>query len=392
MIDWLTRADPQRPFLKTNDRVWSYGETLDEVMHRVGREHRILRPGLDLWSVFDIVAGLAGGGLTVLGQDAAETTDHAAKLVVYTSGTSGRPKGVRLTLDNLTTASQGSVEHLGHGQDDTWLLMMPLHHVAGLSIIVRSLYAGGSVRLQSGFDPTAFLDAINGDVSMVSVVPTMLHRILEVDSPGGADLRAVLVGGGPIPGGLLERAAELGLPVLPTYGMTETFGQLATLRPGSELVRAVDPLPGVDIRIESDGRIAVKGDQVSPGYVGEPDRPDPWFVTDDLGEIVAGRLRVLGRADSVIVTGGENVAPERVEAELLEHDLVFEAMVVGMPDEEWGERLCCVVVSQADSEGLGLWLRERLPGHMVPKEWRHVARIPRTGLGKPDRTWARALF
>ena len=392
MIDWLTRADPLRPFLKSGQRVWTYGETVDEVKRRCGDEHRIVRASLDPDSVFDIVAGLVGGGLTVLVGDGAVTTDPGSRLVVYTSGTSGQPKGVRLTFDNLEAAARGSVEHLGHGGDDTWLLMVPLHHVAGLSIIVRSLYAGGSVRLLPGFDPQAVAGACKDDVSMVSVVPTMLRRLVDLGDLGEPDLRAVLVGGGPLPSGLLEEASALGLPVLPTYGMTETFGQVATLRPGSEPVRAVDPLPGIDIRIEADSRIAVRGAQVSPGYVDEPDRPDSWFITGDLGEIVDGRLRVLGRADSVIVTGGENVAPERVEAELLGHDLVSEAIVVGIPDEEWGERLCCVVVSEADSDSLGVWLRERLPGHMVPKEWRHVARIATTGLGKPDRAKARSLF
>ena len=223
---------------------------------------------------------------------------------------------------------------------------------------------------------------------MVSVVPTMLRRLLEFGPFTG--LRAVLVGGGPIPEGLLEEAAGAGLPVLPTYGMTETFGQVATLRPGEPLQRRAHPLPGVDLRIEADGRVAVKGDQVSPGYVGEPDRESPWFVTNDLGELDSeGAVRIVGRADTVIVTGGENVDPEYVESVIRTHSGVDEAVVVGVPDDEWGQRLVCVYEGEADD--LADWAAERLPGFMVPKEWLKVAVLPRTAIGKPDREAARVL-
>lgn len=391
VIEWLSRAGPDSPFLETANRVWSYGETVDEVERRAKPEHVVLHPRLDPDSVFDVLAGLAGGGVTVVADGPAASTDPKADLVVFTSGTSGRAKGVRLTLANLEAASRASRRHLGHGPEDTWLLMMPLHHVAGLSILVRSAYAGGSVRLLPGFEPAAVTSVMEGEVSMVSMVPTMLHRVLGA----GAvlrNLRAVLIGGGPIPAGLLETAEERGLPVLPTYGMTETFGQVATLKPGSKPARAVDPLPGVDIRIEPGGRVALRGEQVSPGYVGEPDRDDPWFITGDLGELVDGRLRILGRADSMIVTGGENVSPEQVEAELREHDLVSDALLVGVPDPEWGSKVCCVVVAEAEVDELRAWLRERIAGHMVPKEWRRVHEIPKTALGKPDRQAATALF
>jgi O-succinylbenzoic acid--CoA ligase len=320
----------------------------------------------------------------VVGPQSETSQSAVADLVVFTSGTTGTPRGVRLTRANLTAAASASAEHLGNGPDDNWLLAMPLHHVGGLSIIVRQMFTGGSVTLLPGFEPESFAAAMHGDVTMVSVVPTMLRRILE-HGPF-SDLKAVLVGGGPIPGGLLEEAAATGLPVLPTYGMTETFGQVATLRPGEPLETKAHPLPGIDVRIEADGRIAVRGDQVSPGYLGEPDRADPWFVTNDLGTLDDdGALRVLGRADLVIVSGGENVNPERVEAVLRQHPDVVEAIVVGVPDPEWGQTVICVYEGAASPEELASLVSDGLPGFMAPKRWMRVDSIPRTAIGKPDR-------
>ncbi len=396
MIDWLSRVDPKRPFLKTVGRVWTYGETYDEVRSRVTGEVAILRPVLDAGSVFACLAGVSGGGAVLVGPglDAPAVHDLAgASLVMFTSGTTGRPKGVRLTADNLEAASVASIEHLGHDESDTWLLAMPLNHVGGLSILIRSAFAGGSVRLLPGFDARTFSGAIRGDVTMVSVVPTMLHRILEFDPAPYQGLRAVLVGGGPIPDGLLRRGAVAGLPVLPSYGMTETFGQVATLRPGSPLESRAHPLPGIRLRIGSCGLIAVRGRQVSPGYLGEPDRDDDWFVTSDLGELDDdGALRVAGRVDAVIVTGGENVDPMRVEVELLAHPGVDDVFVVGIPDERWGEIVAAVYVGSATEDELASDLGERLPRHMVPSRWARVDAIATTALDKPDRSAARTLL
>lgn len=390
MIDWLRRVDPSRPFLKLAGEAVTYGEAFGEIRRRALPDVRVLAPGPDLDSVLDCLAGISGGGLVVAGPGVgppAATALDGARLVVFTSGTSGVPKGVRLTMANLEAAAVASMDHLGHGEDDTWLLDLPLHHVAGLSILVRQAYAGGSVRILGGFDQRAFATALRGDVTMASMVPTMLTRLLDEDPGPYLDLRAVLVGGGPIPGGLLERAAEAGLPVLPTYGMTETFGQLATLRPGSPLDHKAHPLPGVEVRIEPGGRIAVRGPQVSPGYLGEPDRAVDWLVTNDLGVIDDdGALRVLGRADAVIVTGGENVHPERVEAELREHPGVRDALVVGIPDPEWGWLVACLYTGDAGDADLESWARSRLAPFMVPKRWLRVETIPLTPLGKPDRS------
>jgi len=396
VINWLGRIDPDRVFLSTTDRTWTYGETLTEVEKRVADAAVTLHPRLDTDSVFDCLAAISGGGGVLLGPSIEEEPEaplEGSALVVFTSGTGGRPKGVRLTMENLETASYASMEHLGHDESDTWLLAMPLYHVAGLSILVRSIYASGSVRLLPSFDAEAFSDAMKGDVTMVSVVPTMLHRVLDHDAGRYEDLRAVLVGGGPIPDGLLERAATAGLPVLPTYGMTETFGQVATLKPGSPQERRAHPLRGVRLRIESDGRIAIKSRQLFKGYLGEPDRSDGWFVTSDLGELDEdGALRVNGRVDAVIVTGGENVDPFRVEVELLAHTGVDDVIVVGVPDAEWGEIVAALYVGSASEAVLTHDLRARLPRHMVPARWLSVDEIPKTSLGKDDRSAVRALL
>ena len=384
MIEWLRRVDPERPFLWVRDRCWTYGESVFEVEDRITADYLVLGPDLEATSVFQVIAGLSGGGLTVGGPGGWVGAVPEADLVVFTSGTTGLPKGVRLSKSNLEAAATASMAHLGHGAEDNWLLAIPLHHVGGLSILVRQAYAGGSVTLQSGFEPATFAAAMRGRVTMASVVPTMLRRILDHGPFSG--LRAVLVGGGPIPHGLLEEAVQAGLPVLPTYGMTETFGQVATLLPGSPVERKAHPLPGVDIRIEDDGRIAVRGDQVSPGYLGEPDRLDPWFVTNDLGSIEAdGALRVLGRSDNIIITGGENVSPEQVEAALRRHPRVGEVCVIGVDDEEWGQRLVGVFAGDIEPAELIEWAHGLLPTHMVPRSMRRVGEVPMLSIGKPDR-------
>jgi o-succinylbenzoate---CoA ligase len=399
VIEWLLRRRGSAPFLVTPDRVWTYAEMAREVAKRVTIEPVMVRPRLDPSSVIEVLAGISGGGVVVTapsslvtGRDPVSTFQPGDKLVVFTSGTTGPPKGVRLTMANLEAASLASVRHLGHGPDDSWLLAMPLHHVGGLSILVRSAFTGGSVRLAPSSDPAVMAAAMRGGVSMVSVVATMLVRVLDHDPGPYHGLRAVLIGGGPIPEGLLERAVAAGVPALPSYGMTETFGQVATLLPGSSPEHKVHPLPGVELRIEPDGRIAVAGDQVSPGYLGEPERVGRWLVTNDLGEIDPdGALRVLGRSDTIVLTGGENVDPARVEAELSFHPGAGEVMVVGVPDPEWGVLLACLHTGTASAEELAGWLRKRVAGPMVPKRWVPVSSLPRTDLGKPDRPAAVAL-
>ena len=397
MIEWLERADPDSVFLDVPGATVTYGEMAALVADRpVGSAAETLRPFADVDSVVDIFA-VAGRGRAVLVTPSLDTDPVVgggeAATIVFTSGTSGSPSPVRLTRANWGAAVAASTDHLGNTADDTWLCVLPLYHVGGLSILFRSAYVGGTVRLLPGFGADLTARELH-DVSIASLVPTMLARVLDSDPGPYQGLAAVLVGGGPIPDGLLERAHASGIPALPSYGMTETCAQIATLRPGSPPQRRAHLLPGVELRIEPDGRIAVRGDQVSLGYAGEPDRPrGEWLVTGDLGEIDDdGALRVLGRADGVIVSGGENIDPVAVEQVVETHPDVPAAVVVGLASEEWGMEAACAYSGEIDPEDLRRWARERLDGFMVPKRWLRVEQVPVTALGKPDRVAARGLF
>ncbi|HEX9865487.1 MAG TPA: AMP-binding protein [Acidimicrobiia bacterium] len=389
MIEWLSRHDPSRVFIVTDDDSRTFGETVEAVEARPVSGFEVVRPWPYFSSVIDLLALMSKSSAVIVAEDVPEMAmidPGEAASVVFTSGSSGGPKGVRLTMQNWEAAARASVDHLGHGPDDVWLLAMPLHHVGGLSIIIRSAFVGGTVRMLPGFDPAAFARELRSGVTMASVVPTMLTRVLDVDPGPFEGLRGVLIGGGPIPDEVLERGAAAGLPILPSYGMTETAGQVATLRPGSPIENKGHPLPGVELRIEADDRIAVRGPMVSPGYVGQPDRDSDWFVTGDLGTLDPdGALRVTGRADTLIVSGGENIDPTVVEAAMTRVPGVTAAAVVGVPSEEWGMEVVCLYVGDASPILIDSHLKGRLAGFMIPKRLLRVAELPMTPLGKPDR-------
>ncbi|MDP9144238.1 MAG: AMP-binding protein [Actinomycetota bacterium] len=397
MIEWVSGHDPERVFIETPERSWTFGETAAEIESRPVSGTEVVRPWPYFSSVVDLLAVMSKGSAVIVAEETSELglidVDGAAS-VVFTSGSSGGPKGARLTKENWEAAARASVQHLGHGPDDIWLLAMPLHHVAGLSILIRSAYSGGSVRMLPGFEPTSFANELRSGVTMASVVSTMLARVLEADPGPYEGLKALLVGGGPIPDDLLERAAEAGLPVLPTYGMTETCGQVATLKPGSPLENKAHPLSGAELRIDDDSRIEVRGPMVSPGYVGEPDRdPDDWFMTGDLGQLDEdGALRVTGRVDTLLISGGENIDPGVVEEAVVRVPGVEAALVVGVPSDEWGTEVVCLYAGEASPIRIESYLKDRLAGFMVPKRWLRVEALPMTPLGKPDRAGAARRF
>jgi o-succinylbenzoate---CoA ligase len=200
----------------------------------------------------------------------------------------------------------------------------------------------------------------------------MLARLRAAGLRSAPGLRAIALGGGPIPPGLLDWAAETGIPVVPVYGMTETCSQIVAGSPGR-------PLRGVEVEIASDGEILVRGPMVAPKELG----PDGWLHSGDLGELDDdGRLRVLGRLKELIVTGGENVAPLEVEQALLTHPAVADAGVAGLPDPEWGEAVTAFVVLRAPAHDLREWCRERLEPFKVPKAIHVVDELPRNSGGK----------
>ena len=312
--------------------------------------------------------------------------------IVYTSGTTGRPKGAILTYGNHWWSAVASALNLGLLPDDTWLACLPLFHVGGLSILLRSVICGMTAVVQPRFEAAEVNRAIDAHgVSIVSVVSTMLDRMLveRGERAYPSSLRCVLLGGGPAPRPLLERAAAVRVPVVQTYGLTETASQLTTLAPEDALRKlgsAGKPLMGAQVRIAADGEIFVRGPSVSPGYLKHPPHGD-WLNTGDLGELDGdGYLYVLDRRDDLIVSGGENVYPAEVEAALLAHPAVADAGVVGVADAEWGQAVGAFVViapgARVNGEELAAFCRQRLAGYKVPRLWEIRDSLPRNAAGK----------
>ena len=310
----------------------------------------------------------------------ADLDPSAVHTVILTSGTTGAPRAVELTLANHAASAIASAWHLGVAPDDRWLCPLPVHHVGGLAVLLRSALYGTTAILHAGFDVERVRRSLeSGEATLASLVPTMLRRLREAGLSRAPALRAALLGGGPVPLDLLEWAREAGLPVMATYGMTETASQVATAAPWEP---AAAPLPGVQLRISEEGEILVRGPMVSAGAVA----PDGWLHTGDLGELdESGLLSVHGRSKELIVSGGENVAPAEVEAVLLAHPSVRDAAVVGVSDDEWGEAVTAFVVLRDggdDVAGLAAWCRERLEPFKVPKRLVVLDELPRNSAGK----------
>jgi O-succinylbenzoic acid--CoA ligase len=305
---------------------------------------------------------------------------------LLTSGTSGRPRPVGLTYGNFLWSAVGSAFNLGVDPSDRWLCCLPLYHVAGLSILMRSVIYGTGAVIHDGFDPDRVAQSLEADgVTLVSLVTTQLVRLLEA----GVDLsgpRAIVVGGGPVPIDAIEEAAGRGATVVQTYGMTETCSQVTTLTPAEARTKAGSagrPLLTTHLRIATDGEILVQGPTVAPGTADE----DGWLHTGDLGRIDDdGFLYVEDRLGDVIVTGGENVVPAEVEEVLLAHPDVADAAAIGRPDPEWQEAVTAVVVARdgaaVDADGLRAHCAAQLAGFKVPKRFEFVAALPRTASGK----------
>lgn len=345
-------------------------------------------------AAFGGLGGLTDPGMSDRPDPFIDLDPAATHSVLFTSGSSGRPRGVRLTWRNLEASAAACASVLEHDANDRWYAALPIHHVGGLSILVRSARQRSAVFLEPTFDPfRAAALLVDGSATLGSVVASMLRAILDAEPGPYRGVKALLVGGGATPPDLLIEAIEAGLPVLPTYGMTETASQIATRplsdspHPGSTAVA----VPGAELRIGSGSVIEVRGSMVSPGYLGEPDRGDEWFRTSDIGSIVDGRLTVLGRADDVIISGGENIHPVEIERVLAEVDGVHEVVVVGVPDTKWGEAVVAVVEGDVAPGALERHARYHLAGYKIPKQWVIVGSMPRLGIGKPDRAAIRAL-
>jgi len=348
--------------------------------------------------------------------------DNPLQSIIFTSGTSGRPKGARLTFENQLWSALSSALRLGVLPDDRWLLTLPLYHVGGMAIVFRSALYGSALVLPdfpSGrFDVEALWRSLHAQhVTLVSLVPTMLHRLLEAygDQPWPASLRTILLGGASAPPELLARASQRGLPVAVTYGLTEAASQVATAAPHDARLKPGSvgrPLMWTQIRVVDDqgtplppgetGEIQVKGPTVMAGYDGEPEATrrvlqDGWLATGDLGYLDAdGDLWVVQRRSDLIISGGENVYPSEVEAVLRQHPDVAQACVVGLADAEWGQRVAAAIVPRPGtmpaSQDLIQFCRQHLGGYKVPKIIRIVHALPQTAAGKILRRAVPRLF
>lgn len=331
-------------------------------------------------------------------------------VVMFTSGTTGDPDGVVLTLTNVLASATASAFRLGLRADDCWHVPLPMYHMGGLAPVYRSALYGTTLSVQREFDPEATLSALRASgATAVSLVPTMLERILDVGE--FPDLRFVLLGGAACPPELLERAQERGVPVAPTYGMTEAASQIATARPeeARENPQSVGhPVMFSEVTVIDDagavcdpgerGELVVAGPMVTPGYL-DSERTIDAFVngglcTGDIGHRdEAGRIYVHGRADDTIVTGGENVDPTEVADALEAASAVEECAVVGLPDEEFGQRVGALVVRSSGADATAVDLQEHcratLAGYKCPRTVAFADALPRTASGTVDRTAVR---
>ncbi|CAN5446200.1 o-succinylbenzoate--CoA ligase [soil metagenome] len=310
-----------------------------------------------------------------------ESPREPEPLVVETSGSTGRPKRVQLSRRAVLASVTATERRLGGA--GRWVLRLPPSYVAGIQVVCRSLVAG--------HEPVGVEEPWPDDDGwFVSLVPTQLHRMLETPADLAALRRAhtVLLGGGPIDPTLRARAENAGVRVVATYGSAETAGGC---------VYDGLPLDGVAVALDPDGRIRIGGPTLFDGYEGDPGLTaqvlvDGWFLTADAGAIDdGGRLRVLGRVDDVVVSGGVNVPGPAVAARLRAHPDVTAVEVIGVPDAEWGNRLVAFVVGDVSEQALRDWVAQEHPRSWAPRQVVAVPDIPLLANGKPDRVLLRSL-
>ncbi len=365
----------------------------------VAHAHQIVNSALHIDNSGFHFAGVAPSGP---GLPAASSPHVPSRVVAFllTSGSSGAPKAIGFGYDALAASAAAVTRRLALTSDDRWGLCLSAGHVGGLSLVVRAVMNGSSVRLWPSFDEDAVARAaLAGQVTHLAVVPIMLRRLLtRLPTEVPETLRCVLVGGAASSPALLDDAWRAGLPVAPTWGMTETASQVATAPP--ELARRVPgtvgrPIAGVEVRAGPGNVLAVRGPTLAsvaiagPGHPAEPlcTDADGWFTTSDIGRIDAeGLVWIEGRKDAIIVSGGLNVSPREVEQVIETLPGVARAVVFGVPSEEWGEVVAAAVEPERPAGVAGHDIerhcrahlgRGRRPGRIVV-----VDELPRTRTGK----------
>lgn len=333
--------------------------------------------------------------------------------IMFTSGTSGKPKGAMLTHDNLIANALASHERLSMSADDHWLCVLPLYHIGGLSIIVRCFMLGATVSLFPRFDVDSVQDALSTrPITLISLVPTMLYRLLDRDvSAWTKSLRLILLGGAAADDPLMRRCASFHLPIATTYGLTEASSQVCTATPNMTYRKPASvgkPMNGITIRIVDEngntcpigtiGEICVRGKTVMAGYYHDDASTaktirDGELFTGDMGYLDDdGDLWVIQRRSDLILTGGENVYPAEIEAVLRGFSGVADVAVVGISDPEWGQIVACALVGNVDIPQLQADLRQQLAGYKIPRRWLIVPALPLNSTGKVDKNAIRAML
>lgn len=435
LLDHAHPVPGDKPVLVSGQESWTRDALVRAVAGRAEELRRTVRPGgVHATTLLPDPAGViealatweAGGILAPLSPRLTEAEKSAAMLalghaarqrgipdgtsaILWTSGTTGRPRGVAVGEHGFLDVTTSARERLGLSESDVWFASLSLAHIGGLALVVRAVLLGSTLLAAGRYDTAGLVGALRGEaaappVTHVSLVPTQLLRLLEAwgGDPPPVPLRCVLLGGAETPGELLRRALDAGWPIALTYGMTEMTSQVATAPPAA--VRAKPgsvgaPLAGVELRIADDGEIQVRGTTRALGFVGAGQPladADGWYATGDLGRLdEEGDLWILGRRSDRILSGGVTVDPHEIQAALCEHPAVREACVVGVPDPEWGERVAALVVPSGagvDPSRIEEWARDRLGSARLPRAWRVASHLPLNLNGKVDREAVRALF
>lgn len=406
--DWVDAAAIRAaddPALVLDDGIVTYGQLRDLVHARMTSVPAPTTPGellptpvrLDLPSIVELLALPAAGMVPVPyaleppGVPVPAAPD--AVVCVATSGSSGLRRLVPLTMANVTASVAASQRRLGTGVGDRWLLTLPLEHVAGLSVLYRSFAAGGTVVVADFERRARLLDATTPTVA--SLVPTMVHRMLDEDPDRLAAIDLVLVGGGPLRSGVIDRAASAGVTLVPSYGSTETASQVATVVPGTRVAHpgyVGPPLDGFDVALDDAGVITVDGPAVFGGYLGGPSRRSA-HRTGDLGRFEAdGGLTVVGRADDVVVSGGENVSLGAIADRIDRIDGVDDVAVVAIGSDEWGSEVCALVATELPDAEILDRIAATLAGPEKPRRIRTTGAIPLLANGKHDRVAVERVF
>lgn len=337
--------------------------------------------------------------------------------IIHTSGTSGKPKGAVLTYNNIYQSAMASAYQIGVLPHDRWLCVLPLFHVGGLSIILRSLLYGTAVELLPKFDVDEVNRALTEKpITLVSLVPTMLQRLLDARTePWNPRLRLVLLGGAALSPELVQRCVDEGIPIATTYGLSEASSQVATAtleqviqKPASvgkplmfTQVQVVDA-NGEEMPVGEIGELRVKSPTVMQGYYNNPEATaktirDGWLYTGDMGyKDGDGDLFIVQRRSDLIVTGGENVYPAEVENAIRQHPAIKEIVIVGVDDSVWGQKVSAAVQlednTEITAEDIMSFAREHLAGYKIPRQIRFVDDFPQTGSGKIQRKEVRKIF